>query len=225
MPPRKAAPPPAASAQHQQVGALRFYAGSLIVFVSAGLSFALAQSAEKSLVVAARMWLMNAGICLLASWLTGDHSWCADGALIRTNAHVQRVCSRARWRTPRLLSEGVWLRPARRVDRLWSVTPCFYALHFAAASEWAPRPTLMAALTLLWGARLSWNFARKAGYQARAQQPCLAREQHSAATEFAFLRIHSHERCGCARSAALSAHRRARARWARRTTAGRSCNG
>ncbi len=65
------------------------------------------------------------------------------------------------------------MRPVRRVDRLWSVTPCFYALHFAAASEWALRPTLMAALTLVWGARLSWNFARKAGYQARAQQPCL----------------------------------------------------
>ena len=55
----------------------------------------------------------------------------------------------------------------RRVDRLWSVTPIFYAAHFAAAADWAPRPALMAALALVWGLRLSWNFARKAGYQAR----------------------------------------------------------
>ena len=54
-----------------------------------------------------------------------------------------------------------------RVDRLWSVTPIFYVVHFAHAADWAPRPALMAGLALVWGLRLSWNFARKAGYQAR----------------------------------------------------------
>lgn len=51
------------------------------------------------------------------------------------------------------------------VDRLWSVTPALYALHFAAASAWAPRPTLMAGLACVWAVRLSFNFARKAGFQ------------------------------------------------------------
>lgn len=55
------------------------------------------------------------------------------------------------------------------VDRLWSVTPLFYALHFAAACGWASRPTGMAALVGLWGLRLSYNFARKAGYQVGEQ--------------------------------------------------------
>ena len=49
------------------------------------------------------------------------------------------------------------------------MTPIFYVVYFAYAADWAPRPTLMAGLALVWGLRLSWNFARKAGYQARAQ--------------------------------------------------------
>jgi hypothetical protein len=53
------------------------------------------------------------------------------------------------------------------VDRLWSVVPAFYALHFAAASGWEARTATMATLTSLWGLRLSYNFARKDGYQVR----------------------------------------------------------
>ncbi len=70
---------------------------------------------------------------------------------------------------PRAASRAALTRAAAsrrdRVDRLWSVTPIFYTAHFAHASDWAPRPTLMAGLALVWGLRLSWNFARKAGYQ------------------------------------------------------------
>ena len=50
------------------------------------------------------------------------------------------------------------------VDRLWSVVPCIYAVHFASASAWEPRTTLMALMSTLWGIRLSFNFNRKAGY-------------------------------------------------------------
>ena len=50
------------------------------------------------------------------------------------------------------------------VDRLWSVVPCFYSIHFASASAWEPRTTLMAVLSTIWGIRLSFNFNRKAGY-------------------------------------------------------------
>jgi len=56
------------------------------------------------------------------------------------------------------------------VDRLWSVLPPIYVgvvaaqLHFADA-----RLNLMTALTTLWGARLTYNFARKGGYDPREE--------------------------------------------------------
>lgn len=49
------------------------------------------------------------------------------------------------------------------VDRLWSVVPVVYAWVFAAASHDA-RTTVMAALITAWGARLTFNFARRGGY-------------------------------------------------------------
>jgi len=53
------------------------------------------------------------------------------------------------------------------VDRLWSITPPLFAVHFAGHAGFGdPRLNLMAALTLLWGVRLTYNFARKGGYKA-----------------------------------------------------------
>ena len=52
-------------------------------------------------------------------------------------------------------------------DRLWSITPAVYVALFAAAADFAdPRLNLMLLLTVAWGARLTWNFARKGGYRA-----------------------------------------------------------
>jgi steroid 5-alpha reductase family enzyme len=52
------------------------------------------------------------------------------------------------------------------VDRLWSITPPLYALHFAYYEGFTDaRLSLMAALAVLWGARLTYNFARKGGYK------------------------------------------------------------
>ena len=50
------------------------------------------------------------------------------------------------------------------VDRLWSIVPIGYAAGFAWASGLAPRPVLVASLVTAWGARLTFNFARKGGY-------------------------------------------------------------
>jgi steroid 5-alpha reductase family enzyme len=48
-------------------------------------------------------------------------------------------------------------------DRIWSVVPAVYAWVFAIhASD--PRVTLVAVLITLWGARLTFNFARRGGY-------------------------------------------------------------
>ncbi len=51
------------------------------------------------------------------------------------------------------------------VDRLWSIVPVVYVWIFAAASGLSdPRLVVMAVLVTLWGARLTFNFARKGGY-------------------------------------------------------------
>lgn len=49
------------------------------------------------------------------------------------------------------------------VDRVWSVIPVVYVWVFAARSG-ASRAILVAVLVTLWGARLTFNFARRGGY-------------------------------------------------------------
>src|SRR5215216_7449882 len=51
------------------------------------------------------------------------------------------------------------------VDRLWSIVPVAYVWIFAGFAELADaRLNTMAVLVTLWGARLTFNFARKGGY-------------------------------------------------------------
>ena len=64
---------------------------------------------------------------------------------------------------------GSWLAAAFTgdsswVDRLWSILPVVYLWVFAAFSHGDPRLILVAILVTLWGARLTFNFARKGGY-------------------------------------------------------------
>ncbi|KAL2912142.1 hypothetical protein HK105_208361 [Polyrhizophydium stewartii] len=55
------------------------------------------------------------------------------------------------------------------VDRVWSITPPIYAWIFAgftfAKAGFDPRSLVGALLVTAWGARLTWNFARKGGYK------------------------------------------------------------
>lgn len=56
------------------------------------------------------------------------------------------------------------------VDRLWSIIPVVYVWVFASAAGFADtRLTVMAVLVTLWGARLTFNFARKGGYAPGGQ--------------------------------------------------------
>ena len=55
-------------------------------------------------------------------------------------------------------------RDYSQVDRLWSLTPALYLWYFAARGWPDARLAIMAALATAWGARLSFNFARKGGY-------------------------------------------------------------
>lgn len=63
------------------------------------------------------------------------------------------------WIASLLTREHSW------VDRLWSIVPAVYLWVFAAfAGLGDARLNLMAILATLWGARLTFNFARKGGY-------------------------------------------------------------
>jgi steroid 5-alpha reductase family enzyme len=69
------------------------------------------------------------------------------------------IAAAACWLLSLIFGEVSW------VDRLWSITPPVYVVMFAAAAGGRDaRLDLMAALTVLWGARLTFNFARKGGY-------------------------------------------------------------
>jgi steroid 5-alpha reductase family enzyme len=51
------------------------------------------------------------------------------------------------------------------VDRIWSLAPVGYVWWFASRAGFADaRTTLMAVLVTVWGARLTFNYARKGGY-------------------------------------------------------------
>jgi steroid 5-alpha reductase family enzyme len=57
-----------------------------------------------------------------------------------------------------------------QVDRIWSLAPPLYVGWFAAQAGFRDaRLDVMAALTALWGARLTYNFARKGGYRAGSE--------------------------------------------------------
>ena len=59
---------------------------------------------------------------------------------------------------------GVLTGNHSQVDRLCSTVPIVYAVYAAWFTGWDPRATLMAGLVGLWGARLTFNFARRGGY-------------------------------------------------------------
>ena len=54
-----------------------------------------------------------------------------------------------------------------QMDKLWSVLPAVYTWVIAASGGMAPRLVVMAVLATLWGARLTFNFARKGAYSIK----------------------------------------------------------
>ncbi|MFD1713443.1 DUF1295 domain-containing protein [Amnibacterium flavum] len=71
---------------------------------------------------------------------------------------VAAAVSAATWIASLITGDHSW------VDRIWSIAPVVYGWIFAAGSGWDARVVLMASLITLWGARLTFNFARKGGY-------------------------------------------------------------
>jgi steroid 5-alpha reductase family enzyme len=55
-----------------------------------------------------------------------------------------------------------------QVDKLWSIVPIYYVWHMTLlAPELSERMVLMAILATIWGARLTFNFARRGAYTWR----------------------------------------------------------
>ncbi len=69
-----------------------------------------------------------------------------------------------------VLAVVIWVlsvvtRECSWVDRVWSICPPAYCLIVASASGFdSARVNIMTALVVLWGARLTFNFARKGGF-------------------------------------------------------------
>jgi steroid 5-alpha reductase family enzyme len=74
-------------------------------------------------------------------------------------ALLSAMASAFAWAASLITGDHSW------VDRLWSLLPVGYLWIFAgAAGLWDLRLDVMAVLVTLWGARLTFNFARKGGY-------------------------------------------------------------
>jgi len=72
---------------------------------------------------------------------------------------VAGVATLAAWIASIITKDSSW------VDRLWSIVPAVYVWIFAGAAGFADaRLDVMAILVTAWGARLTYNFARKGGY-------------------------------------------------------------
>ena len=54
-----------------------------------------------------------------------------------------------------------------QMDKLWSLLPIAYTWIIAAHGGWSLRLVVMAVLATLWGARLTFNFARKGAYRLK----------------------------------------------------------
>lgn len=54
-----------------------------------------------------------------------------------------------------------------QVDKLWSIVPIVYSWYIAIQGGMDPRMMLMSVLVTIWGARLTYNFARRGAYTLR----------------------------------------------------------
>lgn len=76
------------------------------------------------------------------------------------------------------------------VDRLWSIVPVVYVWIFAGAAGFGDaRLNIMAGVVTLWGARLTYNFARKGGYTGVEDYRWPVLRQRMSPTQFAVFNI------------------------------------
>ena len=91
--------------------------------------------------------------------IPGAAAYSQDMDALRVCLYVYAGVCLATWLMSVLTKEYSW------VDRIWSLVPLAYTGIFAGAAGFHDaRLDVMFALVVLWGARLTFNFARKGGY-------------------------------------------------------------
>lgn len=79
---------------------------------------------------------------------------------LTVNLYIAAAACVVMWSLSAITRDTSW------VDRIWSIIPVVYLWVFAAGSGLSnTRLVVMACLVTLWGARLTFNFARKGGYR------------------------------------------------------------
>jgi len=134
-------------------------------------------AASDPLVFAIRTSFFFAFICWFLSMASGNHSWVKKKGrnLVLENSEVYQFTSKGSkaW-TPLTIVLCLASNSHIQVDKLWSILPAIYAIHFAIRDRlyWPAqeafthnyRAYIAAFLILLWGIRLTYNFYRKGGY-------------------------------------------------------------
>jgi steroid 5-alpha reductase family enzyme len=92
---------------------------------------------------------------------------------VNTNPLMTSLAFATMFVTPLVLALSEINRNYSQVDRVWSVLPVIYNVHYAVWAHLNGLPTYkldhIMAVSIIWGARLSYNYWRKGGYQVGSE--------------------------------------------------------
>ena len=92
---------------------------------------------------------------------------------VNTNPLMTALAFATMFVTPIVLAVSEINRNYSQVDRLWSLLPAIYNVHYAVWAHLNGLPTMkldhVMAVSIIWGARLTFNYWRKGGYQVGSE--------------------------------------------------------
>jgi len=92
---------------------------------------------------------------------------------LTTNPLMTALAFATMFVTPLVLAVSEINRNYSQVDRLWSLLPVIYNVHYAVWAHLNGLPTMkldhVMAVSIIWGARLTFNYWRKGGYQVGSE--------------------------------------------------------
>lgn len=92
---------------------------------------------------------------------------------VNTNPLMTALAFATMFVTPLVFVVSEVNRNYSQVDRLWSLLPVIYNVHYGVWAHLNGLPTLrldhIMAVSLIWGARLTFNYWRKGGYQVGSE--------------------------------------------------------
>ena len=92
---------------------------------------------------------------------------------LNTNPLISSLAFATMFLTPVVLALSEFNRNYSQVDRLWSLLPAFYNIHYAVWAHLNGLPTMkldhVMAVSIIWSARLTFNYWRKGGYEVGSE--------------------------------------------------------